>query len=179
MYHRQKFIKYLPHAMFVKMFSHTWNLKLTLCVGGSFFSSMAVPAHSGHWPLIQFCNHFSQTVKFLGRVISPSQSHCLSTEQHKHRINTNRGIRTHDPSVRASEGSSCLRPEATVTVVWGSTRIDPNILNLGARWSWAITFTPQPLHPNGKSSRFHWIWSSVGPRVSVYAAEKIKIFCSC
>jgi hypothetical protein len=41
----------------------------------------------------------------------------LLTEQHKHRINAHNtdihtlsGIRTHDPSVRASEDSSCLRP---------------------------------------------------------------------
>jgi hypothetical protein len=42
--------------------------------------------------------------------ISQSQGHYL----YKHRINTNihalSGIRTHDPSVRASEDSSCLRP---------------------------------------------------------------------
>jgi hypothetical protein len=51
------------------------------------------------------------------RVISPSQSRYLITGQHKHRINIHTpnihalsGIRTHDPSVRASEDSSCLRP---------------------------------------------------------------------
>jgi hypothetical protein len=36
-----------------------------------FFFSMALPAHSGPWPLIQFRNHFSQTTGLLGRVISP------------------------------------------------------------------------------------------------------------
>jgi hypothetical protein len=46
---------------------------------------MALPAHSGPWPLIQLCIHFSQTVTFLGRVISPSQGLYLNTE-HKHRI---------------------------------------------------------------------------------------------
>jgi hypothetical protein len=53
-----------------------------------FFFSMALPAHSGPWPLIQFRNHFSQTVGLLGRVISPSQGGHLNTRQHKHRINT-------------------------------------------------------------------------------------------
>jgi hypothetical protein len=49
-------------------------------------------------------------------VISPSQGRYLHTEQHKLRINAHRdchaliGIRTHDPSIRASEDSSCLRP---------------------------------------------------------------------
>jgi hypothetical protein len=51
------------------------------------FFSIALPAHSGLWPLIQFLNHFSQTVGLLGRVISSSQSYYLNTGQHKHRIN--------------------------------------------------------------------------------------------
>jgi hypothetical protein len=75
---------------------------------------MAHPAHSGPWSLIQFRNHFSQTVGLLGRVISPSQGRYLNIRQHK-RIHTPNihalsGIKTHDPSVRASEDSSCLRP---------------------------------------------------------------------
>jgi hypothetical protein len=52
---------------------------------------------------------FTQTVGFLGRVISPSQGRYLHTGQHKHRkkkahidIHTLGGIRTHDPSVRAA-----------------------------------------------------------------------------
>jgi hypothetical protein len=83
---------------------------------------MALPAPSGLWPLIQFRNHFSQTIELLGRVISPSQGRYLNTGQHKHRINAYThahtyvhalsGIRTHDPSVRASEDSSCLRPRS-------------------------------------------------------------------
>jgi hypothetical protein len=48
---------------------------------------MDLPAHSGPWPLIQFRNHFSQTVGLLGRLISPSQCLYLNTGQHKHRIN--------------------------------------------------------------------------------------------
>jgi hypothetical protein len=51
------------------------------------FLSMALPAHSGPWPFIQFRNHFSQTVGLPGRVISPSQGRYLYTGQHKHRIN--------------------------------------------------------------------------------------------
>jgi hypothetical protein len=77
---------------------------------------MALPAHSGPRPLIQFRNHSSQAVGPLGRVISPSQGRYLHTGQHKHRINAHTdihalsGIRDYDPSVRASEDSSCLRP---------------------------------------------------------------------
>jgi hypothetical protein len=51
------------------------------------FFSIALPAHSGPWPLIQFRNHLLQTVGFLGRVISPSRGLYLNTGQHKHRIN--------------------------------------------------------------------------------------------
>jgi hypothetical protein len=51
------------------------------------FFLMALPAHSGPRPLIQFRNHFSQTVGLIGRVISPSQGRYLNTGQHKHKIN--------------------------------------------------------------------------------------------
>jgi hypothetical protein len=69
---------------------------------------MALQPFVGPWPLLQFRNHFAQTVGLLGQVISPSQGLYLHTGQHKHRINTHTdmhalsGIRTHDPSVRAS-----------------------------------------------------------------------------
>jgi hypothetical protein len=49
--------------------------------------SKAFQSHSGPRPHIQFRNHFSQTVGFLGRVISPSQGRYLNTGQHKQRIN--------------------------------------------------------------------------------------------
>jgi hypothetical protein len=49
------------------------------------FSSMALPAHSGPRPLIQFRNHVWQTVGLLRRVISPSRGCYLNTRQHKHR----------------------------------------------------------------------------------------------
>jgi hypothetical protein len=58
---------------------------------------------------INFVIIFTQTLGLLGRVISPSQGRYLHTQQHKHRINAHTdiyalsGIRTHDPSVRASE----------------------------------------------------------------------------
>jgi hypothetical protein len=75
---------------------------------------MALQPFVGPWPLLQFRNLFIQTVGLLGRVISPSQGRYLHTVQHKHRIKAHTqafsGIRTHDPSVRASGDSSCLRP---------------------------------------------------------------------
>jgi hypothetical protein len=59
----------------------------------------------------------SQSVGLLGRGISPSQDRYLHTEQRKHRknahstdVHASSRIRAHDPSVRASEDSSCLRP---------------------------------------------------------------------
>jgi hypothetical protein len=44
---------------------------------------MALPARSGPRSLIQFRNHFTQTVGLLGRVITPPQAHYLNTGQHK------------------------------------------------------------------------------------------------
>jgi hypothetical protein len=81
------------------------------------FFSMVFPAHSGLRPLFQFRNHFSQTIRLLGRVISPSQGRDLNTGQHKDRINAYThqniralaGIRNYDPRVLADEDSSCFR----------------------------------------------------------------------
>jgi hypothetical protein len=44
--------------------------------------SVVFSVHSGPWPLIQFRNHFLQTVGLLGRVISPSQGRYVNTGQH-------------------------------------------------------------------------------------------------
>jgi hypothetical protein len=66
--------------------------------------------------LFSFVIYFTQMVGLLGREISPSQGRYLCTGQLKHRINAYTdihalsGIRTEDPSIRASEGSSCPRP---------------------------------------------------------------------
>jgi hypothetical protein len=63
-----------------------------------------------------FVIFFTQTIGLLGRVISPSQGRYRHTWQQKHKINAHThihalsGIRTYDPSVRASEDSSYLRP---------------------------------------------------------------------
>jgi hypothetical protein len=92
----------------------------------SFFFSpppMALPAHSGPRPLIQFRNHISQTVGLLDRVISPSQGLYLNSGQHKRRINAY----THqssmawvgfEPTIPASERAKtvhALDRAATVT----------------------------------------------------------------
>jgi hypothetical protein len=64
------------------------------------------------WALASFFNFvmfFTQTVGLLGRLISSSQGRYLHTGQHKHRIkahtdiHASSGIRSHDPSLRASE----------------------------------------------------------------------------
>jgi hypothetical protein len=66
--------------------------------------------------IYQFLDH-SQTVGLLGRVISSSQGLYLNTgnpntEKRTHTSNIHAliGTRTHDPGLRASEDSTCLRP---------------------------------------------------------------------
>jgi hypothetical protein len=119
------------------LFHDSFSIFCVLCFPSfcRFFFQMALPAHSGPRPIIQFRNHFSQTVGLLGRVISPSQGSYLNTGQHKHRINAYTyqtihalsGIRTHDPSFRASDRA------ATVTGSFYRLRSafqDVNISNL-------------------------------------------------
>jgi hypothetical protein len=82
-------------------------------------SSRTLSMFGSKTPLLDLGRLFSflihiQSVGLLGRGISPSQGRELHTEQHKHRTNAHghnalNWIRTHDPSVRASEESSCLR----------------------------------------------------------------------
>jgi hypothetical protein len=79
---------------------------------------MAFTALTRPWSLLQFRNNFfTQTVGLLGRVIRPSQGRYEYTGQHKQRINAYAdihgfsGIRTHDPSVRASEDRATCNAE--------------------------------------------------------------------
>jgi hypothetical protein len=80
---------------------------------------MALPAHSGPWPLIQFRNHISQTIGLLGRVISPS-----ARPLPKHRTTQTQNKRIHTPNIRMLSGIRtheraktvhALDPAATVT----------------------------------------------------------------
>jgi hypothetical protein len=98
---------------------------------------MALPAHSGPWTLIQFHNHFftdGRTPWMSDQLVArPLPIHRTTQTQNK-RIHTPNihalsGIRTHDPSVRASEDSSCLTPRSycdrqTLFHVWN---IDKNM----------------------------------------------------
>jgi hypothetical protein len=77
---------------------------------------MALQPFVGPWPLLQFLDPIYAVDRAPWRVISTSYGRYLHTEQHKHRIISHTdihalsGIRTHDPRVRASKDSSCLRP---------------------------------------------------------------------
>jgi hypothetical protein len=91
------------------------------CPLRSIYISICLSIYS---PLLDICHFFSFLILYtVGRTpwtrISLSQGLYLYTEQHKHRINAHyihalSGIRTYDPSVRASEESSCLGPCGTV-----------------------------------------------------------------
>jgi hypothetical protein len=92
-------------------------LPLTICF------TMALPTHSGPWPLIHFRNHVPQTVGLLGREISSSQGLYLNIGQHEHRINaythqTSMPWVGFEPTIPASERAKTvytLDRAATVT----------------------------------------------------------------
>jgi hypothetical protein len=72
----------------------------------SFCSHLEHSASVRRFVSLQFLN-LRHSVGFLERVISPSQGRYLYTNTDTH---ASIGIPTHDPSVRASKDSSCLRP---------------------------------------------------------------------
>jgi hypothetical protein len=79
-------------------------------------SLMALQPFVGPWPLLQFHNLFytGGRTPWTGDqpVARPLPTHRTTQTQNKRRhtdIHALSGIRTHDPSVRASEDSSCLR----------------------------------------------------------------------
>jgi hypothetical protein len=108
---------WIPYVQSIARPSTDW---IIADLGGLLFFSMALPARSGPWSPIQFRNHFSMD----GRtpwtsdqpVTRPLPTHrTTQTEQtHTHTSNNHAlsGIRIHDPSVRASEDSLCLRPRS-------------------------------------------------------------------
>jgi hypothetical protein len=91
-------------------------------------------------PLFQFLI-YKQSVGLLGRGVSLSQGRFLHTE-HKHRINAYRhpGLEwnsTHNPSVRASKDSSCLKVRPHYSCLY-TLRVNIRILtrrNLASNWS--------------------------------------------
>jgi hypothetical protein len=83
--------------LFLRMRTSTLYYLILNIMDTDFFS-MALPAHSGPRPLIQFRNHFSQSVGLLGRVISSSQGRYLHTG--KHRQNKRIHIHTKHPCLK-------------------------------------------------------------------------------
>jgi hypothetical protein len=125
------------------------------------FFSMALPAHSGPWPLIKSRNHFSQTVVLLGRVISPSQGNYLNTGQHTHRINEY----THqtfipwvgfEPTISASERGK------TVHALDCAATLTGHILNFS------------PLKPSGYDT--HHLFQHTKSKLCLLPTEYIWVF---
>jgi hypothetical protein len=54
--------------------------------------------------------------------------------------------------------------------LYGGWMYNPYFLDLGASWSWVLSFTPLPFHPQGKNPSTHWIRGWVGPRAQ-FSAE--------
>jgi hypothetical protein len=105
---------------------------------------MALPAHSGPWPLIQFRNHFSQTVGLFEWVISSSQGLYLNTGQHKHRINaythqTSMPWVGFEPTIPASERAKAVHAWDRAAAVTGT--VDTTTENNQFNWVWFLSFT--------------------------------------
>jgi hypothetical protein len=99
----------------ILLYQNSESLSL-LSILSSFIHQWLYSSLLGPGLFFTFVIFFTLSIGLLGRVISPSQGRYLHAGQHKHRINAYTdipafsGIGTHDPSVRASEDSSCLRP---------------------------------------------------------------------
>jgi hypothetical protein len=96
-------------SIFYRLFNYT-DYFLIFYYYGSTAICWVLAAFSVSWS-------YTQSVELLGRGISPPQGVYVHIKRHKQRINAHNtdiyalsGIRTHDPSVRVSENSSCLRP---------------------------------------------------------------------
>jgi hypothetical protein len=54
------------------------------------------------------------------------------------------------------------------------------ILNLGTRWGWVVSITPQPRFiPGERTPGTHWTGGWVGPRACLDAGARRKILCPC
>jgi hypothetical protein len=111
------FIRRCPHtARQTHCISITSESQYDIQIHSFIHSSITLHPSLGPGLFFSFVIMFTQSVGLLGRVIIPSQGRYLHTGQHKHRINAHiyihalSRIQTQDPSVRASEDSSCLRP---------------------------------------------------------------------
>jgi hypothetical protein len=63
-----------------------------------------------------FVIFFTQSVRLVGREISRLKAATYTQDNTNTDIHALSGIRTHDPSVRAREDSSCLRPRAATVI---------------------------------------------------------------
>jgi hypothetical protein len=94
-----------------------FNLQIHFCnksIGSVTIFSIALSAHSGSRPLILFRNHFFTVGRTPVARPLPKQRTTQTQNKRIHTPNIHAlsGIRTHDPSVRAREDSSYLRPRS-------------------------------------------------------------------
>jgi hypothetical protein len=85
---------------------------------------MAVQPFFGPWPLLKFCNLFTQTVGLLGRVISPMQGRCLHTGQHTRNKRTQTSVPSvgFETTIPAFERAKTFHALGRAATVIGSSR---------------------------------------------------------
>jgi hypothetical protein len=78
------------------------------------------------------------------------------------------------------KGWSCIHPSFlsephAMKTYWKSGSKAPRILELDTRWSWVVSFTPQPLYPQRKSPSYPFDRRLVGSCTGLDAVVKRKI----
>jgi hypothetical protein len=56
--------------------------------------------------------------------------------------------------INTEPAQRCLTQHHAAKRHWRSGGIAPDILDLGTRWRWVVSFTTRPLYPQGKSPRY-------------------------
>jgi hypothetical protein len=115
---------------------------------------------------LKLMNLFTQLVGFLGWGIGPTQGLYLhSTTQHREtrtHTHTWSGIRTHDPSVRAAENNTCIRPPGR----WGQpiesfllVYLEANILRCTVKYAQLPLYKTLLQYPQSVISILPHIWT--------------------
>jgi hypothetical protein len=78
-------------------------------------------------------------------------SNSLFLSQYQFLIRINNDLFPLPILTRRGEVAPVLNEAPRLEIVWGSGDIASHNLNVATGWKWLVSFTPRPLHPQGKS----------------------------